>query len=123
MSAEVGGPPPPSPPPPPHSRNLRLLGWVATAESVSFAVLLVGSVLRRTTDIDIVPVIGAVHGTLFIALVLLVLVNRRHLAWGWLWTAAVLTVLSPGAHFPVAAQRRRLAGDAERRRLAGSYRR
>ena len=48
---------------------------VALLESLSFAVLLVGSLLKRTTGPDLVPVLGPVHGALFVALVLLAFVG------------------------------------------------
>ena len=86
--------------------DLRRLGAVATAESMSFAVLLVGSVLKRTTDSDPVPVLGAVHGALFLALVALLVLNRRRLDWSPEFWIAAATVLSPGAHWIVAAERR-----------------
>ena len=80
-----------------------LLRVVALAESLSFAVLLVCSVLKRTTELDLVPVLGPVHGTLFLALVLLVLTQLRVLRWGPVFTFVMLTVGSPGAHFAVRA--------------------
>lgn len=86
-------------------RSLRALRAVALAEGVSFAVLLVCSVLKRTTELDLVPVLGPVHGTLFVALVVLVLANLRRLRWGPVFTAAMLTIGSPGAHFAVRATR------------------
>ncbi len=64
------------------SRSLvDVLRVVALLESLSFAVLLVGSVLKRTTGPDLVPVLGPVHGALFVALVLLVLVCLPRLRW------------------------------------------
>lgn len=83
----------------------RVLRGVALAESLSFAVLLVGSVLKRTSDLDLVPVLGPLHGALFLALVVLVLGERRAMGWSWGFTAVMLTVGSPGAHFAVAATR------------------
>jgi integral membrane protein len=81
------------------------LRLVALLESVSFAVLLVGSVLKRTTDTDLVPVLGPIHGALYVALVVLVLDNLRRLRWAPWFTLVMLTVGSPGAHFAVAATR------------------
>ena len=83
--------------------SYRALRLVALLESISFAVLLVGSVLKRTTDTDLVPVLGPVHGALFVALVVLVLGNLRRLRWAPWFTLVMLTVGSPGAHFAVAA--------------------
>ncbi|MGW3294478.1 DUF3817 domain-containing protein [Streptomyces xiamenensis] len=50
---------------------LRRLRLVSAPEAISFLVLLVCSVLKRTTDFNAVPVMGAVHGFLFVAYVLL----------------------------------------------------
>ena len=83
--------------------SYRLLRLVATLESLSFALLIVSSVLKRTTDLDLVPVLGPVHGGLFVALVVLVLDNLRRLRWAPWFTLVMLTVGSPGAHFAVAA--------------------
>ena len=84
--------------------DLRRLGAVATAESMSFAVLLVGSVLKRTTEFDPVPVLGALHGALFLALVALLVLNRSGLGWSPAFWLAAATVMSPGAHWIVAAE-------------------
>lgn len=83
----------------------RALRLVALAETVSFAVLLVCSVLKRTTDLNLVPVLGPVHGGLFVALVVLALGQRTRLRWSWLRTVVALTVGSPFAHFFVRATR------------------
>ena len=82
---------------------IKALRVIALLESLSFAVLLVGSVLKRTTDLDLVPVLGPLHGALFVALVVLVLANLAALRWSLWFTAVMLTVGSPGAHFAVAA--------------------
>jgi integral membrane protein len=87
--------------------DLRLLGAVATTESTSFAVLLVGSVLKRTTEFDPVPLLGALHGALFLALVAVLALCWRRLGWSPLFWVATATVLSPGAHWIVAAERRK----------------
>lgn len=84
---------------------IRALRVVALLESVSFAVLLVCSVLKRTTDLDLVPLMGPLHGGLFVALVLLVLASLEQLRWSWWFTLVMLTVGSPGAHFAVRATR------------------
>ena len=78
---------------------------VALIESLSFAVLLVGSVLKRTTEFDVVPVLGPLHGALFVALIFLVLANLARLHWSWWFTLVMLTIGSPGAHFAVRATR------------------
>ena len=84
---------------------LGALRVVALLESLSFAVLLVGSLLKRTTGPDLVPVLGAVHGALYVGLVLLVLVCLPRLRWAPWFTLVMLTVGSPGAHFAVRATR------------------
>jgi integral membrane protein len=84
---------------------LRALRVVALLETVSFAVLLVGSVLKRTTDTDLVPLLGPLHGGLYLALVALVLACLRRLGWSWWFTLVMLTIGSPGAHFAVRATR------------------
>ena len=89
----------------PEPGALRALRVVAAVEGVSFVVLLVCSVLKRTTSVDAVPVMGPVHGTLFLLLVALVLNQRRLLRWSWRFTAVMLTAGSPGAHFAVHATR------------------
>ena len=105
MTAARHDAPAPGPAEPP---GLRLLRAVAVAEGLSFVVLLVGSVLKRTTSTDLVPVLGPVHGALFVALVVLVLGQLSVLRWGPVFTVAMLTVGSPGAHF--ALRRTRPAG-------------
>ena len=84
---------------------IRALRVVALLESISFLVLLVGSTLKRTTGPDLVPVLGAVHGALFVSLVLLVLASLQQLRWSGWFTLGMLTVGSPGAHFAVRATR------------------
>jgi integral membrane protein len=82
---------------------LRALRVVALLETLSFAVLLVGSVLKRTTGPDLVPVLGPLHGALYLGLVVLVLASLERLRWSWWFTLLMLTVGSPGAHFAVQA--------------------
>ena len=92
---------------PPASRTepalLRALRVVALVEGVSFVLLLISSALKRTTEVDLVHVLGPVHGTLFLALVLLVLAQLRTLRWGPVFTLVMLTIGSPGAHFALRA--------------------
>jgi integral membrane protein len=83
--------------------QVRALSRVAAAEGVSFVLLLVGSLMRRTSSFDPVPLLGPLHGTLFLLLVALVLLSWPWLRWGVLFTLLVVTVLSPGAHFAVQA--------------------
>ena len=89
--------------------ELRALRVVALLESCSFVVLAVCSVLKRTTSFNAVPVMGPVHGTLFLALVVLVLSQRTILGWSWRFTVLMLTDGSPGAHFAVRVSRPLLA--------------
>jgi len=49
---------------------LRRLRLVSAPEAISFLLLLVCSVLKRTTEFNGVPVMGAVHGVLFVLYVL-----------------------------------------------------
>ena len=84
---------------------LPALRVVALLETLSFVVLLGGSLLKRTTGPDLVPVLGPLHGGLFLALVVLVLANLDRLRWSWWFTLVMLTVGSPGAHFAVQATR------------------
>lgn len=87
------------------STSLHSLRLVALVETCSFAVLLVCSVLKRTTDFDAVPVMGPIHGTFFIALVVLVLNQRDQLGWSTRKTALALTIGSPFAHYFVRSRR------------------
>ena len=82
---------------------IRVLRVVALLESLSFLVLLVGSILKRTTGPDVVPFLGPLHGALFVALVLLVLACLQSLRWAPWFTLVMLTIGSPGAHFAVRA--------------------
>lgn len=82
---------------------IRALRVVALLETTSFVVLLVASTLKRTTGPDLVPVLGPLHGALFVGLVVLVLTNLRALRWSAWFTLLMLTIGSPGAHFAVRA--------------------
>ena len=80
---------------------LRRLRLISAPEAVSFLLLLVCSVLKRTTDFNAVPVMGMVHGVLFIGYVVL-----WALAWYRApWTLAraalylLLSVLPTGGFF------------------------
>jgi integral membrane protein len=89
------------------TESLQALRVLAVVEGLSFVLLLVTSVLKRTTDYNFVPVMGPVHGFLYVAVVLLVLENLRTLGWSRWFTAVMLTVGSPGIHFPLQAQVRK----------------
>lgn len=90
--------PPTATPPVVEPLALRALRVVAFVETCSFAVLLLCSVLKRTTTFNAVPVMGPIHGVLFLGLVLLVLDQRERLGWAWAKTALVATIGSPFAH-------------------------
>ncbi|MER6168715.1 DUF3817 domain-containing protein [Streptomyces violaceorubidus] len=90
---------------------LRRLRLVSGPEAISFLLLLVCSVLKRTTDFNAVPVMGAVHGFLFV-LYLLFWADAWNRAKWPLKTAAlyfVLSVLPTGGFFAD----RRLKREAE----------
>ena len=81
---------------------IRALRVVAPLEGISFAVLLLGSLLKRTTDLDLVPVLGPLHGALYLALVVLALASLDRLRWSWWFLLLMLSPLgSPGFHFPL----------------------
>ena len=84
---------------------LRALRAVALVETCSFAVLLVCSVLKRTSSFNAVPVMGPIHGVLFLGLVVLVLLQLPGLGWSARKTVLVLTIGSPFAHFFVRSTR------------------
>jgi integral membrane protein len=80
---------------------LRRLRLISAPEAVSFLLLLVCSVLKRTTDFNAVPVMGMVHGVLFLLYVVF---------WAFAWNFArwplgraalffVLSVLPTGGFF------------------------
>jgi integral membrane protein len=80
---------------------LRRLRLVSAPEAVSFLLLLVCSVLKRTTDFNAVPVMGMIHGVLFILYVIFWLDAWNRTKWG-IGTAAlyfVLSVLPTGGFF------------------------
>jgi integral membrane protein len=83
--------------------QLKALRLTAIVEGASFVVLLVCSLLKRTTDFNAVPAMGGIHGMLFILLVALVVENWRRLGWSVPFAVVMLTVGSPGAHFAVSA--------------------
>ncbi|MFC6061251.1 DUF3817 domain-containing protein [Streptomyces ochraceiscleroticus] len=90
---------------------LRRLRLVSAPEAVSFLLLLICSVLKRTTEFNAVPVMGAVHGVLFILYVIFWLDAWNRTKWSF-GTAAlyfVLSVLPTGGFFA----ERKLKGEAE----------
>ncbi|MFI6336754.1 DUF3817 domain-containing protein [Streptomyces sp. NPDC050535] len=100
---------------------LRRLRLVSAPEAISFLLLLVCSVLKRTTDFNAVPVMGAVHGLLFVLYVIF---------WADAWSRAkwslgtgllyfVLSVLPTGGFFA----ERKLRHEAESAVIASRARR
>lgn len=87
------------------SRTMRALRVLALVETCSFAILILCSVLKRTTAFNAVPVMGPIHGVLFLGIVALVLLLRKRLAWSAPKTLLVLTIGSPFAHFFVRSTR------------------
>nr|WP_239074898.1 DUF3817 domain-containing protein [Streptomyces sp. SID10853] len=94
---------------------------VSAPEAVSFLLLLICSVLKRTTDFNAVPVMGMVHGVLFVLYVIF---------WADAWNRAkwsagtgilyfVLSVLPTGGFFA----ERKLRREAENAVIASRARR
>nr|WP_203616391.1 DUF3817 domain-containing protein [Streptomyces sp. SID13726] len=84
---------------------------VSGPEAISFLLLLVCSVLKRTTDFNAVPVMGMVHGVLFILYVIFWLDAWNRTKWSTktgIWYF-VLSVLPTGGFFA----ERRLKREAE----------
>ncbi|MFC9080569.1 DUF3817 domain-containing protein [Streptomyces sp. NPDC057062] len=80
---------------------LRRLRLVSAPEAVSFLLLLLCSVLKRTTDFNAVRVMGSIHGILFILYVIFWADAWNRTKWP-LRTAAlyfVLSVLPTGGFF------------------------
>ncbi|MGW7379697.1 DUF3817 domain-containing protein [Streptomyces sp. NPDC054794] len=92
---------------------LRRLRLVSAPEAVSFLVLLICSVLKRTTDFNAVPVMGAVHGVLFVLYVIFWADAWNRAKWS-VGTAALYFVLSvlPTGGFFAERKLRREAEDA-----------
>jgi integral membrane protein len=93
--------------------SLHRLRLVSAPEAVSFILLLVCSVLKRTTEFNAVPVMGAVHGVLFVLYVLLWADAWNRTKWD-LKTAALYFVLSvlPFGGFYADRRLKRAADDA-----------
>src|SRR5262249_14896961 len=71
--------------------SLRAFRIVALTEATSFLLLLVGSVLKRTADADIlVTILGPIHGLLFITYVLIALNIRDDQGWSAKTTGLIL---------------------------------
>lgn len=100
---------------------LRRLRLVSAPEAVSFLLLIVCSVLKRTTDFNAVPVMGMVHGLLFVLYVLFWLDAWNRTKWN-VKTAAlyfILSVLPAGGFFA----ERKLKREAEAAVIASRARR
>ncbi|WP_327431799.1 MULTISPECIES: DUF3817 domain-containing protein [unclassified Streptomyces] len=100
---------------------LRRLRLVSAPEAVSFLLLLVCSVLKRTTEFNAVPVMGAIHGVLFILYVIFWLDawNRTKWSTGTGLLYFVLSVLPTGGFFA----ERKLKREAEDAVIASRARR
>ncbi|MEU1072487.1 MULTISPECIES: DUF3817 domain-containing protein [unclassified Streptomyces] len=92
---------------------LHRLRLVSAPEAVSFLLLLVCSVLKRTTDVNAVPVMGAIHGILFILYVIFWADAWNKAKWP-VGTAALYFVLSvlPFGGFVAERRLKRQAEDA-----------
>ncbi|MGW2558023.1 DUF3817 domain-containing protein [Streptomyces sp. NPDC001514] len=92
---------------------LHRLRLVSAPEAVSFLLLLVCSVLKRTTEFNAVPVMGAIHGVLFILYVIFWLDAWNRTKWD-VKTAALYFVLSvlPAGGFFAERKLKRAAEDA-----------
>ncbi|MFC0599446.1 DUF3817 domain-containing protein [Streptomyces palmae] len=100
---------------------LRRLRLVSVPEAVSFPLLLVCSVLKRTTDFNGVPVMGTVHGILFIFYVIFWLDARKRAGWSNRTAAIYLALAIPpfGGFFA----ERKLKREAEASVIAARARR
>ncbi|MFF5564773.1 DUF3817 domain-containing protein [Streptomyces sp. NPDC012623] len=92
---------------------LHRLRLVSAPEAVSFLLLLVCSVLKRTTEFNAVPVMGAIHGILFILYVVFWADAWNRAKWS-IGTAALYLVLSvlPLGGFYADRRLKRAADDA-----------
>jgi integral membrane protein len=70
--------------------SLKTFRVVALTEATSFLLLLVASVLKRTSDTDLVPILGPIHGVLFVAYVLIALNLRDEQGWTMKETVLIL---------------------------------
>ncbi|MEU2877744.1 DUF3817 domain-containing protein [Streptomyces sp. NPDC007070] len=100
---------------------LRRLRLVSAPEAVSFILLLICSVLKRTTDFNGVPVMGSVHGILFVLYVLFWADAWNRTKWPAKTAALyfVLSVLPTGGFFA----ERKLKREAEDAVIASRARR
>jgi integral membrane protein len=76
------------------------LRLVSMPEGLSFVILLVCSVLKRTTSFNAVPVMGMVHGIIFILYVIFALIAWNAQRWTFKRAAWVLVLsVLPGGGF------------------------
>ncbi|MHB1139756.1 MAG: DUF3817 domain-containing protein, partial [Microthrixaceae bacterium] len=62
--------------------TVRAFRVVAVVEAVSYLCLVAASIARRTVDdLDPVPVVGLVHGVIFLVYLALALASRERLGW------------------------------------------
>ncbi|MEU3601989.1 DUF3817 domain-containing protein [Streptomyces sp. NPDC006798] len=73
--------------------SLHRLRLISAPEAVSFVLLIIAAVLKRTTDFNAVPALGMIHGILFIIYVLFWLDAWNRTKWEFK-TAALYFVLS-----------------------------
>lgn len=100
---------------------LRRLRLVSAPEAVSFLLLLVCSVLKRTTDFNAVPAMGMIHGVLFVVYALFWADAWNRTKWSF-GTAALYFVLSVLPFGGFVAERR-LKREAEDEVIASRARR
>ncbi|KJK59912.1 membrane protein [Saccharothrix sp. ST-888] len=83
------------------SSAVHRLRLVSGPEGLSFLLLLVCSVLKRTTSFNAVPVMGMVHGVLFILYVVFLVLAAQQQRWPAKRSALlfVLSVLPTGGFF------------------------
>ncbi|GAA2224570.1 DUF3817 domain-containing protein [Streptomyces amakusaensis] len=93
--------------------SLHRLRLVSAPEAVSFILLMIASVLKRTTEFNAVPALGMIHGILFVIYVLFWLDAWNRTKWE-LKTAALYFILSvlPFGGFVAERKLKRAADDA-----------
>ncbi len=87
---------------------VRAFRLVALVEAASYLCLLAASIARRTTDdLDLVPVVGPIHGVIFLVYLALALAARERL--GWHLRTTLLVVVAAVVPLGGLAVERRLA--------------
>ncbi|WP_069815198.1 DUF3817 domain-containing protein [Streptomyces sp. TP-A0874] len=97
---------------------LRRLRGVCVPETLSFLLLLLCSVLKRTTDFDAVMVMGSIHGVLFVLFVVFWLDALNRAKWSYRTAASyfLLAVVPAGGFLA----ERWLRREIESREAAGA---